>query len=156
MKKIRTGIFETNSSSSHSITIQKVGKYKPLVEDDILYPSRLKQYEVSLAMHDGGHVLKCDTTHTKAALVIHWLQAYIDHGEVTNDYLDYLIKELPYNKVVFEKDGNFKSDYYPYLEYDGDSLDLSSDFEKDKEVLDLWIERIFDDNIIIEDSEIPY
>jgi len=46
MKTIRTNTFETNSSSTHSVTIKTKGTSKdkvvdPLVKDNVLYPSRL-------------------------------------------------------------------------------------------------------------------
>lgn len=74
MKTIRQGTFETNSSSTHSISVSTIGekntKTPPLVEGGVIYPSRLRHY----ADHFGESTfLRCDTVEKKVALLYSWL-----------------------------------------------------------------------------------
>jgi hypothetical protein len=71
MKTIRTNTFETNSSSTHSVTIGKKNKKvggKELVEDGVLHPSRLSGYTNSVgestftvALETDGRILHFQT-----------------------------------------------------------------------------------------------
>ena len=52
-RQVRSGTFETNSSSTHSVSIRLKGSDEknerlPLVENDVLYPGRLSGYTLSL------------------------------------------------------------------------------------------------------------
>ena len=162
MKTIRQNVFETNSSSTHSVTIQtkgnpKTGKVKrPLVEGNTLYPFRLHDYSTSFG-YDGSN-LQCDTKDMKASIVYQWILDRQSNGDIEDDqykeYKKYFQEKLGY--LIIDIEGADYSDYSPYSE-DGDfSFDLDGDSENDYEILDQMIANILNDNIIITDCDAPY
>jgi hypothetical protein len=118
MKTIRTNTFETNSSSTHSVTVGPKGgnkdkTVKPLVENGILYPNRLKGY-VNSPAYD-CEFLVCDTTDKKAAIVLSWVCSAVEYGdakflEETLKQAADIIKELcGYSDIDIE---SINSDFY--------------------------------------------
>lgn len=161
MKTIRRSVFETNSSSTHSITIEATGEninYEPLVEDDTLYPDRIDQYNIDLETGDGGYILSCDTKDKKAALICHWTTVVVndmysrDEQEKIDAELElwytYLSEKLGYRNILIA-DGN----YYPYAEY---SEDINFPHEYNEEELNKLVDIILDDSKRIVDKEIPW
>lgn len=66
MKQIRSGVFETNSSSTHSFTIVN----KPNLVDGVkLLWYNLKEKKISTG-DDGGFVLICETCEEKLSLIV--------------------------------------------------------------------------------------
>lgn len=92
MRTIRTNCFETNSSSTHSITIETstslvldINSNDPLVENDILYPERLNHEDVMKEMkvvnknpRDRVWITKAMSRNTKAAMLVHYLHSFFD------------------------------------------------------------------------------
>ena len=146
MKTIRRGVFETNSSSTHSISIEKIGASKgrdpkPLLENGILNLDNLENYENNLDYR--GYILTCETFETKLAVVASWIKN-----------LDYFSEEV---LEEFEKEFNIKvvgsAKYYPYGEdalpfpYDGELYEFIDSL---KELIGV----INDPTMKIEDSDL--
>lgn len=132
MKTIRTNTFETNSSSTHSVTIHRKGDtggkiVRPLVVDGILYPDALKDYSLEVGE---ATTLVCDTKDKKAAIVCHWIEEEEDFSEVPRKAMLELIKSLcGYSDIVELED----SDYSPYSEYGDDvHVDFIDDLKSDE------------------------
>lgn len=143
----RTSIFETNSSSTHSISIvdyKNSQEDKPnLVQNNILYPNLLYNYE----LHYGETtVLSCINTPMKLSLLIHWLFEYCDNAEISDDIYHEVITKLKekgnYDDIVFES-----SDYY-YFDDDNRIFD--------KYNIEELIDFCFNDNIQFIYSINPY
>lgn len=159
--KIRQNCFETNSSSTHSVTIRNRCKVsenaQPVLEEGILYPRRLAQYSHSIGCE--GSSMIANTREMKAALFLSWIQNIFEEDydneleEVSKDtYIDYALEALGYTGVNFEDD---KYGNCPNSEYE-DNLRITGDWEEDKEALDKIIEYVNDDNIEFADEDIPY
>lgn len=159
--KIRQNCYETNSSSSHSVTIRNRSKQpdncKPVLEDGVLYPKRLSQFSHDIGCD--GSSLVCNTREMKAALFMSWILNLceerlddVDGKDCLQRYTDYALEALGYSGVNHEGDrwGN-----YPNSEYD-DNLTLTGDWEEDKEELDKIIGYVNDDNVEFADEDIPY
>lgn len=114
MKTIRKDVFETNSSSTHSISIINKGTipyatYK-LCVDNILYPKELESYQIEVkSNYNDDYILSCDTKDKKTALVCHWIKAIFDSPTVINEFFNYLEANLNYDGI----DRNFESKYHP-------------------------------------------
>ena len=86
MKTIRNNVFETNSSSTHSVTLYSLNekdskKIQPLVEHGVLYPDRLSDYSKSYGDVD---VTLLDNKDKKAA----WFINACDEFEDREDFCD--------------------------------------------------------------------
>lgn len=150
-KTVRNEVFETNSSSTHSICIAKITKetYKPLSENGILYPSRLSQYTQLFRESSEGDDERtiCTTQEQKAAIVALWLR-YLEFDDSEFEALElreYFLTSLGYESINFEEDSN---DFYPY----DDSNDIL--LPNSMENLTKLIEIILDDSMkIVESNE---
>lgn len=92
MKTIRTNCFETNSSSTHSVTIETstslvldINSDDALVDNDILYPELLNHADILKQMkvvnknpRDRVWITKAMTRNTKAAMLVHYLYSFFD------------------------------------------------------------------------------
>lgn len=174
--QVRQEVFESNSSSSHSVTISKKGfnhpnkAQRPLVVDNILYPDRLNDYSVEFGDAWG---ISCFTKETKAAIVCNWV-GYV----LNNDYGDYLRPDgkRDENKVenliaeIFQKIGKecgyagvdleYDDTFYPHSEYGGDvnfpcDLDSEDDVDSLKKTVDDLILIILDDTMEITEGDTP-
>jgi hypothetical protein len=87
MKTIRHNTFETNSSSTHSITIinkndvvpDKTG-YAQLVIDGVLHPGNLKNTFAYVSLQNSneeGWILTASSRDEKAALLLHHVKSYL-------------------------------------------------------------------------------
>lgn len=159
MKTIRKGVFETNSSSTHSISIQTIGSpvckdVRPLVIDNILYPEHLADYSVHLDYGDGGYTLVCNTKDMKAALIAHWVESYYtDHDiseETFYEALDIIASRIGYDGVVFLDPPTWYSRFYPCDEDEGSYL--SDDLHE----LEYLLGVVLDDTKEIVEAEIPH
>lgn len=137
MKTIRHNTFETNSSSTHSLTV--VTNTDPsskledseLVIDNILYPAKLRDIAISEA-EDGSygsstHRLVANNVHRKAALLIHQLWNFFDdsfHEEWCESHRRRIIEAI--RRKCLYVDIVLPDNFYPY--YDIGSR-YSSDFE---------------------------
>lgn len=107
MKTIRSNCFETNSSSTHSITIRSVdyaNTENPLCKDGVLIPANLvysPNYDDDNSCYYSGYTLKARSKDEKAALLIHYIfkldlddDEYIDYDFFPDNALDYVVKTL--------------------------------------------------------------
>ena len=147
MKTIRRGVFETNSSSTHSISIEKIGapkgrELKPLLEDGVLNLDNLENYENNLDYI--GYILTCETFETKLAVVASWIKN-----------LEYFSEEV---LEEFEKEFNIKvigkAKYYPYGEYSDKPFPYDGELEEFINSLKELIGVINDPTMKIEDSNL--
>lgn len=177
MKTIRHNTYETNSSSTHSITIINKKddrssniKYAPIVENNVLYPKNLNKSEAytEIPTGEGGYIIKCRTSYQKAALTIHYINGMYEYikydgsGDMTTDAyvefkktaFDILQTRLGLNSIE-EADA---ACYYSVYPENGDcplvpiieSEDPIAAFEK--YVTDV----VLNDVMIIVDEDIPY
>jgi hypothetical protein len=174
MKTIRTNTFETNSSSTHSVTIGKKNKKvggKELVEDGVLHPSRLSGYTNSVGE---STFTVADTKDKKAAILIHWVESFFENGQydTTGDETSWskfeketrttvleIVKELcGYTDIKITK--SFSPDFTSSTENDGDPTEefLRSDPPAfNEKMFRRFIEdNILDDEVEIVDSNCPY
>ena len=160
-KTIRKNVFETNSSSTHSISIVDSNEksYLSIVDEQYIYPSRLYQYEYYIESGEGGHILRCDTKELKTVIVLHWLRALKEYNDIDSDLyikLEELVEENIQLKINWEEKASY--DYYPSDEgdfsYNYGFNRCSSDEDYIERVIKL-IEIINDTNKCIVDEETP-
>ena len=117
VKTVRQSIFETNSSSTHSISIINKNEnfeklyVPPLVNDNnVLFPMRLNLYDSIVEGSDIEH-LNCSTKDKKFSLLIHWLLSYIcdndDYQPIDDDYFVSDIKRIIFE--IIPKKGEYSS-----------------------------------------------
>ena len=154
MKTIRNSVFETNSSSTHSITIgSKVEptnpKIEPLVVDGILYPSRLIQREQSLDLgYDNLTTTVCSTKDEKAALLVNWLYyTYYEYEDISYEECLNKISLIKEKCGYCDIDLFLYSDYYPHD--DGENI-------LEKYSLEELIDFVLDSEVKIMDQTIPH
>ncbi len=159
MKTIRANCFETNSSSTHSVTISSKSKSSkratnPLVTDNVLDPSNLNDYEVGAG---DNSFLNCDTVDKKAAIVVHWLTCqFKEREDLTQEQYDKALNILAgaagYTKIKPLKYYNF----YPDGEYSGSGDEDyinemgDDDFEPFKKFI---LDVVLNDDMEIVDSD---
>lgn len=178
-RQIRIGTLETNSSSTHSVTIsRKGGKTNaslPLVENGVLYPSRLADYTHCFG---DSRFTTCSTKDEKAAMVCNWVNEQITEQlqyEFTNmdskeaeqaaeawltTWINYLKDALGYEKIHLQF-----ANFYPNSEYGESYLSLCAAYDEDdveatnaavRKQLDKLIAVILDDKMEIIDSDTAY
>ena len=176
MQTIRTNCFETNSSSTHSITIQSKSN---VMKDDmdvviagVLHPQNLRHSSAYRGVAYGdGHTLQARTRDQKAALLVCHI-ASIDpyyfnpkSGAVTLMKLacDLLVKYCGYVDVITKVDRNPFNAYSEDTTYideimgdregvdvEGDIADITARVEK--HILDV----VLNNDMIVFDEETPY
>lgn len=154
MKTIRKKVFETNSSSSHSITINSIEapstkECQPLVEMNILYPERLSDYLQKYTFDES--YLVCRTTDQKAAIVCNWI--YVSANTSYVDRLFEIIKrEIGYSDIIMDD-----YEFTPYTEndFEFDFSDYDS-YESCASKLYKLISIIKNPHIEITDKVVPY
>ena len=184
MKTIRQNTFETNSSSTHSISITKKNKSKqlPLVDEDgYLLIKNLKSYTTSFGDYSDSSILECETKDKKSAIFVNWLiytktEVLFDseedeNGEAYKNKLQILVDEV--NKIVVEElsykgvritvDELLKSpwgDFSYHIEddYYDFRFDLSNwEYDKDiKKIRKFIKDVVLDDTMVISDSDIAH
>lgn len=131
MKTIRINTFETNSSSTHSLTITSKSKIKqtkePLVVDNVLIPARLVEYRECLDYTETVYT-RLSTKEQKASILFYWWQYREANKEwngnhVTLEELVYTVQaECGYSNI--EWSSNNRQYYFdPY----GDDVDRRVD-----------------------------
>ena len=131
MKTIRNNVFETNSSSTHSITILQQ-TFNLVDENNILHPENLT--------YDYNEVITANTKNRKAALFCHYFAYVISNKDNLSEIFKILSNDLGYNEINI----NFESSFNPYTEYD--------EFNFDQMNIDKVIKIILDDNLSILDK----
>ncbi len=169
MRTIRANCFETNSSSTHSVTIQSKSKTKSgnaqLVIDGILRPENLRYTPAYRSGSGDSHTLHAGTCDQKAALFIHHLKSLQDYGYDYGDHDEASIKKL-INFTVEQLISRLKyvgintsfSYSFGYASEDNDTyIDtiLDADVPEDA-IVDHIFSVIMDDDIVIIDSEDAY
>jgi hypothetical protein len=171
MRTIRSNCFETNSSSTHSVTIisktetRAENKNKPLEKDGVLYPANLRFASCYRVDNRDGYSLHAETVAEKTALFIHHIRSLEYYGEYEKaDILpavEYVIDRMTNVYGAFKeidikdlKDSNFEAS-------DEDGTYLDSIFEKKGEdrltAIDFFIRNtIMDDDKVIIDCDEKY
>lgn len=162
MKTIRENVFETNSSSTHSVTISRRSEpkvkqpEKPLVDKGTLYPNRLHQFSTEIG-YDGSNI-SCDTKDKKAAIVAQWILGAFDNEKIEEvDYKSAIAKlreACGYLSIDFE--GMTYPDYSSYDDNEGNVFSLTGDEEDDRDTIERAIRNVLDDDIVITDTNAPY
>jgi len=172
-KKVREGVFETNSSSVHSITVRtKCGLERQLVDGhNILYPEVFYNRDVEVNDIDTYGYTECRqwsayTFDEKAAL----LMLYLNYTRICMESFDkvkvemsieYVSKQLPYKNIIL---GRECIDYFSdmgQLDFDFYMLSASPETTFDEvkeELLDRFLNVIKDDSkyIIVVQSKNKY
>lgn len=154
MKTIRNGVFETNSSSTHSISIQKIGARnlnkvpRSLLIDNILHPEYLSDYTEVVVTYDEGYITTCRTKEEKASLLIHWLAYNYKWENLPFEDFDRYILKIQETAGYSSINTDFDSDFYP--------SDDNETFILDDESIDNYISIILDPTMEIIDSYMPY
>ena len=131
MKTIRNNVFETNSSSTHSITIIQQTLNNLVDENNILHPENLT--------YDYNKVIKANTKNRKAALFCHYFADIISNKDNLSEIFKILSNDLGYNEINI----NFESSFSPFDDDDW--------FNFDQMNIDKVIKIILDDNLSILD-----
>lgn len=165
MKKIRQGVFETNSSSTHSITIiniDEIDDIKSIDDNGIIHLYNTLQPVTYSSDYNGQtRVTKCITLEQKLALVILYI-LNADYWEIT--YRNSKIKEetikdqllnILYNEFNIKGINDVKIDMFHTIygyDEDGDNSFSAKSMEEYQEILQKFIEVIKDDTKQIIDS----
>ena len=118
MKTIRNNVFETNSSSTHSITIQskkKRVKESPLIKGEFLYPKRLVDYSNNMSGYSESSILILDTMVAKAAWLCSSLynidvSDFCDDNDIEEEILDKSVSD--YISLIL---GSLRENGYPLV-----------------------------------------
>jgi len=146
MKQIRTGVFETNSSSTHSFTIKK---QDDLVENGRLHYENL--YKLSAAV-DAGWIMQCKTYEEKFSMIIHAvMDAYI--SEQNKNELFQLLKEQCKYEIIYTE---IKESFGMYDEDEGYFFEEDMSLKGCIEVLEDLILKAEDDSIMFRESNIEW
>ena len=178
MKTVRLDTFETNSSSTHSVTIRNKSEVKersPLIENGKLYPSRLHKYKVDIGDSEGSSLV-LDTPLMKSiwmSTVIHnYADTYYYKENDNNDVTEQSCKEIAkkYVSIIINALNNIvpvldvAHDEYDNFtccdEYNGNNLsyildDLFNLFDEKTFIKSIIEAIIFNDNVVIADEQIP-
>lgn len=96
MKTIRKGVFETNSSSSHSFTIKNAVS---LVENNVLYMNRLKELSV---FRGDDETLVCKDTYSKIALILASLLSMTTEDNIINPIFKRVKEAFNLDDIIFD------------------------------------------------------
>lgn len=147
MKTIRHNTFETNSSSTHSITIinkndvkETSRRYAELVVNGILYPGNLKGSVAYVPLENGyddGWIVTATTRDQKAALLLQHAKSWLS-DQWESKYDDTTIKNI-LNYIREKLIGSASG-------YSDVDLGFETDFDHYGEESDIYINAIFDEN----------
>ena len=115
MKTIRKGVFETNSSSTHSLVIMGDGEFEDL-----------SRYEGEvLEVFPGEYGWEIEDYHSFEEKLSYAYTYAVNYEEEKLDILEtFLINNLKVSKVKFKKN---KEDFYKYGYIDHQSIDTASE-----------------------------
>lgn len=173
MKTIRTNCFETNSSSTHSVTIASKkalnDQAMPLVVDGLLIPGNLSYTSAyrEIESGDGGHSLQCTTYEQKAALLLHHLRSIGKwRSEIKDELFDQALKEarqqiINFSTTIEDVDLDFNSCFFADDEsgrtYAESILNEDSDIESVKtKLIEHMQDVVANDDIVVLDEDNPY
>jgi hypothetical protein len=179
MKTIRHNTFETNSSSTHSITIINKNdavpdktRYAQLVIDGVLHPSNLKHTFAYVSLqnsYEEGWILTASSRDEKSALLLHHVKSYLSDGwgrsyscEEASRVLEFIrsfmttLSSQRYADVVLD----FSPDFGHYSEEEDSYVHVIMDNENIDGVFTSLINHINDvvnnDDMIVRASDEPY
>lgn len=134
MKTIRNKMFETNSSSSHTLSIEKVGEYDIIINNGILNICDLFEYIQRDDNYYSSEIIRCDTQNKKLAMAFAILKY-----QIFNDW-----REESYKQKYLEIFEELK-EKYNITEVIGE-YDHAWDEEDDLQTL---IDNIQDNSIVV-------
>lgn len=104
--QIRHGVFETNSSSTHSITVVPINQNKlKLVENRVIYPGRLSNKYLEYEGYGyNGYVLSAETKEEKSCLVLNWIRSLLDEDVISKEVYGWLSLMIVGNLDVIDVD----------------------------------------------------
>ena len=161
MKIKRISCFESNSSSTHSVTIETKGsgrgdKIKPLIDEQgRLVPQNLSSR--TKCVGEASFTL-CGTKDEKAAITVDWLSCRLDEGELTEETVakavEILSKKCGYTGVD-KNQKKYSYSFYPSTEYCGAGDDdyLEDLKGEDEETSDFTSFEKFIDDVILDDTK---
>lgn len=152
---IRRNVFESNSSSTHTITIStktERSAVEPLVDGfGRLLPASINSYEDN---YSDACILFCDTRDKKFAWVATILPALKDEGyineELYNEFIQRIKDEGKYSDVFYSDD--FRGRAWQ-TENDYDVSFCHEDEEENREMFDKLISTCLNDNLVISDND---
>lgn len=173
-KTIRSNCFETNSSSTHSVTIINKSQLRtkakeeklPLVKDNVLYPAHLK-FSDNYTQAGEASILNAITTDEKAALFIqHWAGAeawdYDNDKEIVKPSFEvvknFLKKMIGYADVIIPEEGSGYWTYFTSDNEDGEDYitEILTSEDIEMAILDHIEDVIMNDEIVIKETDSPY
>jgi hypothetical protein len=125
MKTIRSNCFETNSSSTHSVTIvsSKNDAFADLVIDGVLHAGNLGKTSAYRRSASDGYTLYASSSDQKAALLLHHLKSVKDYSydcDVDIEALTVLAQDLLSAKLGYTGFAEFNYSFH-YSSEDGDT-----------------------------------
>lgn len=99
MKKIRNGVFETNSSSTHCLVIEKRKNFDFVLDEGILYLSKLKPLWILTEEEYGEDILVCSDFYSKLASVLAMFNSYIEEESLI-ECISYVQEKYPQIKKI--------------------------------------------------------
>ena len=133
---IREGVFETNSSSTHSITIKPVSDSETII-GNVLYPEKLH----SILLED-NRILSCSTIPDKIMLLAHWVKDLNISGLC--ETLDWLSS--------YKIDWNFEVNYTSF----DDDFNYEDKINTPEKLTEFFNNYINNEDFIITDSYIRW
>lgn len=141
MKQIRSGVFETNSSSTHSFSIHMLNR--SLVQDNRLHFEDLESLMIKINYDDW--VIECRTYEEKVSLIIH---AIINSDFKEPSYRDHCLNFLKRNcRYELNFDVAVNPDLYMYDEDAGGTFWNIDSEEACENVIIRLLEYAKDDEI---------
>ena len=144
-KQIRSSVFETNSSSTHSFTIEK-NMNKSLVDQGVLNYINLDKL-VYKTSENGDWALYCETYEKKFSLIIHTVLNLDCTEEIKNNLLSILKEKCKYYVTFVHVD----SDFSMFDEYYGTPFEECENLVDFQKVLYDLIDKSEDDTIIFKE-----
>ena len=141
MKKIRKGVFETNSSSTHSISLSndKDLRYHIKKANNKIVLDTIPEEDGVCYIYPGAFEWEEQTYNdaaTKASYCLTWIKTYRNKKEYL-DMLKRVIKRVNKSRIVkFVKQDN---EYYPWGNIDHQSDDVCEPVFRDEESLENFI-----------------
>lgn len=137
--QIRESVFETNSSSTHSLVIKKRedASESNLFENGVLYADRLHSYWLNPGTEYGTSYLNCHNFYQKLSLVINLLDNYRE--DIDEDIIDDLVKYIEERYVL----SVVNKLSFGYIEY-GDPFENCEVKEDFQNILDDLLEKCED------------
>ena len=168
MKTIRENCYETNSSSTHSVSIVNKSKLdakrdkKELVIDNVLYPNNLTSTNAYIETSMGdGHIIQCRTKYEKGAMMVLHLREMTSSGDVDELIFDQVVTKLKIALDLKDIDTSFEcgAAYYSEDDYEPqylDGLKQSDALFASGKIDTIITDIVLNEDAVIVDEESPY